>query len=383
MAEFPFRADDAPFRASLWAASSAEPAPETPPLEGEARADVAVVGGGFTGLSAALHLSEGGASVTVLEAMEPGWGASGRNGGQVIPGLKHEPEALAQRFGPEVGGRMTDISGSAADLLFALVGRFDIKCDARQTGWIQSAHAPWGLRLVEERARQWRERGVDCELLSRERMRELLGTDDYVGGWLDRRGGSVQPLAYARGLARAGQSVGATIHGGSPVTALTRAEGGWRLATPCGGVSAEAVLLCTNAYTGDLWPGLRRSLIQFRPFQIATAPLGENVRHSILPGGQVVSDTKRLLAYYQVSADGRLLMGGRTALNHGGHAQLHAGLCRDAVAIFPQIGETPVAYRWSGWVALTLDHLPHLHELAPGLYAGVGFQGRGVAMGTT
>ena len=374
--------DDAPFRASLWHATSAEPAPDTPPLEGEVRADVAVVGAGYTGLSAALHLAEAGTRVIVLEAKEPGWGASGRNGGQVIPGLKHEPAALEAMFGPEIGGRLADIGGGAPDFLFALIRRFDIRCDAHQQGWIQPAHAAPALRLVEDRVAQWRARGVDAELLDRDQVAARLGTDIYVGGWLDPRGGGVQPLAYARGLARAALDASATIHGGSPVRGLMRGAEGWRLATPRGAVIADTVLLCTNAYSGDLWPGLRQSLVPLRPFQVASAPLGQNLRRTILPGGQVASDTRRHLAYYRIDPAGRLLMGGDVTFDHAPRTDVHARIRRRAAALFPQIGEPAWEYAWSGWVAITPDHMPHLHALAPGLYAGVGFQGRGVAMGT-
>ncbi|HZD26729.1 MAG TPA: FAD-dependent oxidoreductase, partial [Alphaproteobacteria bacterium] len=206
---------------SLWQAT-AVPAPDCPPLAGERRIDVAVIGGGFTGLSAALHLAEAGAKVAVLEAREPGWGASGRNGGMVIPGLKEDPDDLVARHGPEAGEAMVRASAATADLVFGLIERHSIDCDARRAGWIQPAHTAAALPALRRRYEQWAGRGADVAWLSREEIAARLGSDRYHGGWIDRRGGGLQPLSYARGLARAAQAAGAAVHGQSPVTALGR-----------------------------------------------------------------------------------------------------------------------------------------------------------------
>lgn len=365
---------------SLWAAT-APAAPETPALEGERRADVAVVGGGYTGLSTALHLAEAGADVVVLEAREPGWGASGRNAGMVIAGLKHDPDDLDAMLGPEIGARLVAISAGAPDLVFDLVERFAIACEPVKAGWIQPAHAKSFMPLVERRAEQWMRRGVDARVLDRDQVAAMLGTDVYKGGWHDPRGGAVQPLALVRGLARAAQSLGAAIHGDSPVTRLARAGGQWRVETARGAVLAEKVVLATNAYDTGLWPGLGGSLLPIKPYQVASAPISENLRRTILPGGQVTSNTRRLLSYYSVTPDSRLLMGGRASFDDRPHPELFAALHDTSTTLFPNLGDIAWDYGWSGWVALTRDHLPHLHALAPGLLAGVGFQGRGLAMG--
>jgi glycine/D-amino acid oxidase-like deaminating enzyme len=364
---------------SLWAAT-AEPAPPTPALAGEVRADACVVGGGFTGLSAALHLAEAGVSVVLVEAAEPGWGASGRNGGQAIPGLKWDPDEIKAKFGPELGPRVVELAGGAADFVFDLIRRHDIACQAARTGWISASFSRAALGQAERRVEQWQRRGVAARLLDRAEAARLMGTDRYRGGWIDPRGGALQPLSYARGLARAAIKAGARIHGASPATALERTPGGWRVATPGGAVVADQVVLATNGYTDGLWPGLARSVIPVFSYQVATKPLSDNLRRSILPEGHVVSDTRRLLLYFRLDGEGRLLMGGRGKLKDSSDPNLY-GYVKSALAeLFPQLGAPDYAFFWSGKVALTADQIPHLHELAPGVHAGLGYNGRGVAM---
>ena len=294
---------------SLWAATAA-PAAETPAFAGDARADVAVVGAGFTGLSAALHLAIGGADVAVLEAGEPGWGASGRNGGQVIPGLKEDPREIIARFGAGPGEQMVKASGAAADLVFGLIRGHDMDVDYQQSGWIQAAHSQNMLPALRLRHGDWAARDANVAWLERDEMTQRMGDDRYQGGWIDKRGGGVQPLSYARGLAKAAQKLGARIHGSSPVQSLNRDGTGWRLETANGTLTADKVILATNGYTVGLWPGLAQSVVPIYSVQVATAPLGENIRGKILGGGEVLSDTHRVLWYFRQDGHGRLIMGG-------------------------------------------------------------------------
>jgi glycine/D-amino acid oxidase-like deaminating enzyme len=367
--------------ASAWTAT-AEPLPETRALEEDRRADVAVIGAGYTGLSAALHLAERGADVVVLDAAEPGWGASGRNGGQVIPGLKDDPDELERKFGPETGRRMWQISGGGADFVFELIARHKISCHAQQSGWISAAPNAAAIETLRARADQWQRRGAPVELLDRRRIAELTGTTCYAGGMLDRRAGALQPLLYVRGLARAAREAGASVHGRSPAIKLEAQGEAWRVVTPKGIVIASKVILATNAYTDDLWPGLRRTVLPVQSYQVATRPLPEDVRRRVLPGGQAVSDLRRILFYFRLDPEGRLLMGGRGPLNDAGDPALFARLEATAERFFPQIGAPEWEHRWSGRVALTVDHLPHLHEPRPGVLIGLGYNGRGVAMAT-
>ena len=364
---------------SLWAATAA-PKPETPPLEGEVRAQVCIVGGGYTGLSAALHLAEAGAEVVLLEAAEPGWGASGRNGGQVIAGLKWDPDTIETCFGSERGGRLIAFAGTAPDLVFDLIARHGIDCGAKRGGWIQGAHGAKAMATVESRAAQWARRGVAVDLLDRDAIALLTGSRGYVGGYVDPRGGHLQPLSYARGLARAALGAGAAIHGGAPARDLRRTDGGWRVGTPGGAVTAERVLLCTNGYTDNLWPGLERSIIPAMSYQVATRPLSDNLRRAILPRGHVISDTRRLLAYFRLDPAGRLVLGGRGRFADSSDPALYGHLHARLSEMFPDLGEPGWEFHWAGRIALTLDHLPHLHEPAPGLLAALGYNGRGVAL---
>ena len=369
--------------ASVWSAT-AEPGPATPPLGESLKADVAVVGGGYAGLSAALHLAEGGAHVVVLEAAEPGWGGSGRNGGQVIPGLKWDPDELETMLGPEAGARLVDFAGRTADRVFDLIAKHRIPCHPVRRGWLQPAHTRAALEIVRRRAEQWQKRGAPVTLLDRAATAEHLGTDAYLGGWIDRRAGAIQPLSYARGLARAAMAAGAKVYGETRVVALRRSGMRWELQTRAGtAVSAERVLLCTNGYTDGLWPGLKETVIAANSFQVATAPLSDNVRKSILPHGQVASDTRRLLLYFRLDHTGRFIMGGRGPFRDPKGPEDFAHLRRVTERLFPQLGGVAYEFGWAGRVALTRDFLPHLHEPAPGLIATLGCNGRGVGLATS
>jgi glycine/D-amino acid oxidase-like deaminating enzyme len=374
-------ADPFPLAPSLWAAT-APPAPATPSLEGSVNADVVVIGAGYAGLSTALHLAERGTRVVVLEAHEPGWGGSGRNGGQVIPGLKYDPDELEEMFGPERGKRLVDFVGGSADTVFGLIEKHGMNVPHQRKGWIQGAHTEAGLDIVKKRAAQWARRGVDgARELAAQDTGHLIGTDKYVGGWVDPRGGAIQPLAYARELARVAISAGAVIHGQSPVAKLDRVNGKWVATTSSGaGVTADRAVVCTNGYTGDLVPTLRTTVIAPNSFQVATAPLSDNVARSILPEWHVTSDTRQLLFYFRKDHTNRFIMGGRGPFREPKGPQDWAHLERITAKMFPQLKDVPIEFRWCGRVTLTRDFLPHLHEPAPGLLVDIGCMGRGVGL---
>ncbi len=366
---------------SLWSAT-ATAAPAFAPLAGERRADVAIIGAGYTGLSAALHLAAAGRAVLVLEAQALGARASGLNGGQVIPGLKTDPDALEELFGPERGTRLVASVAAGPALVFELIGRHAIDCDAIRTGWIQPATSTAALAQLAARVEQWRRRGAAVELLTAHEVGLLTGSARYCGGLLDRRGGTVQPLSYVHGLACAVARSGGQICVHTRAVRLRRASREWRVETPHGLITAPSVIVATNAYSGALVGALRRSIITVPSFQVATVPLTHTQRAQILPGGQAASDTWHLLRYFRLDAGGRLVLGARGTFGR----EPGPGSCRHhyraVLEIYPQLAGVAFEYHWGGLVAMTRDHLPHLHELAPGLLAGLGYNGRGVAMAT-
>lgn len=373
---------------SLWAAT-AIPAPAYARSDRDLTCDVAIIGGGYTGLSTALHLAQAGRSAIVAEAIEPGWGASGRNGGQIIAGLKANPHELIASFGADLGMRIAKRMGASADLVFDLAARHGIDCHAKRTGWIQAAHGAAPLRdLIEPRCRQWAELGVATEMLDQQQVASALGSDPaaYVGGFRDPRGGILQPLSYARGLAVAAMQQGVTILAHAPVHDLHRDGAHWLLSVGAYTIRAAQVVLATNAYTGTfagrLQPDLRRTIIPVTSFQMATPPLTSDAARRILPGGEGVTDSRRLLLYFRRDHTGRLVMGGRSPVDDL-PAKTDAAPLQAAIArIFPQLGRPSVDYVWTGKVAITKDKMPHIHMPEPSLIAFAGCNGRGVAMCT-
>lgn len=366
---------------SLWAAT-AEAGPPAPRLVGPAEADVAVIGGGYTGLSTALHLAEAGKQVVLLEAAEVGWGASGRNGGQVNPGWKVLPSEIRARFGPERGERVVRMAHAACDLVFALIERFKIPCDAVRPGYLQAACGGRGRQAQESWAREWSAYGAEVELLDGKAFAALIGTDSYDGGLRDARGGNLQPLSYARGLAKAAAGLGARLHGGSPAIEVAQRGAGWRVATPDGQVSAEHVVIGTNGYTDDLWPGLKETVVPVASFIVASSPLSQNLARSILPGRHAVSDTRRVLFYFRMDRDDRFVFGGRGKLFDSADQGRREHLKAEARRLYPQLADVGWDYSWGGYVAVTREHTPRLMRLAPGVFAGLGYNGRGIAMAT-
>jgi glycine/D-amino acid oxidase-like deaminating enzyme len=367
---------------TLWSATAA-PNVLCEPLRGAIRAEAVVVGAGYTGLSTALHLSEAGRAVVVLDSRSIGDGASGRNGGQVIPGLKYDPDVLEEKFGGRLGPRLVATVAGGPDRVFDLIRRLGLDCQPVRSGWLQLATSEATLRPLMARVRQWRDRGAPVDLIDRAETARLTGSARYYGGLLDRRGGTVHPLSFVRGLAAAAQRAGARVFTDSPAVRLSRAGDEWQVSTADGSVTAPRVVLATNAYSDKFAGALRRTFVAVPSLQVATAPLPQDLLRTILPERQSVSDTWRLLRYFRLDGSGRLVMGSRGAFGRTPLVEAAKPHYRAVREIYPQLADVAVDFHWSGWVAMTPDHLPHLHEVAPGIVAGMGYNGRGVAMATT
>jgi glycine/D-amino acid oxidase-like deaminating enzyme len=361
---------------SLYAETARKAVP-TPPLDGDKQVDVCIIGGGFTGLSAALHLAQQGVDVAVLEAHEPGWGASGRNGGQVNPGLKHDPDQVEADFGPDLGRRMVALSGDAPNVVFRLIEQHQIECDALQSGTLRAAIGERDAVGVRASAEQGMRRGGPVELLERDAAAELTGTRRYICATLYRQGGQLNPLGYARGLAQAAMQAGAAVHGATPALGVRR-NGVWIVRTPSGTVRADKLVLATNGYTGDVWPGLRRSIVPVFSAIVASEPLPR----PMMPTRPVLYEMGRVTVYYRFDRSNRLLMGGRSSQREISDPAELRHLIFYAERLWPEVHGARWTHAWSGQVAITPDHYPHVHEPDESVLVCLGYNGRGVAMST-
>lgn len=362
---------------NLWEETAAEPF-DAPPLEGDLRVDLAIVGAGYTGCAAALAAAEQGASVAVLEARHVGHGGSGRNVGLVNAGLWLPPDEVERSMGGAPGARLIEALGQGPETVFDLIERHQIRCEARRKGTLHCAHKPAAMRDLERRAAQWQARGAPVELLDAPAAQARVGSRAVHGALLDRRAGTIQPLGYLRGLARVAVSLGAQLYESTPVSGLRRDGGQWVLDTPQGTVRAARVLVATNAYHLPV-PGMARaqtSLVHF--FQAATEPL-ENAE--FLKGEEGCWDTALVMSSFRRDAAGRLIIGamGLPERDSGLHLRW---LQKKLAALFPDLAGQRLTGLWHGRIAMTRDHVPKLVRPGPGLYAIFGYSGRGIAPGT-
>ena len=360
---------------------TATPTPPERRLAEATTADVVVVGAGYAGLNAAIRSAEHGRSAIVLEAETPGFGASGRNGGQVIPGLKHDPAELISMLGERRGIALTRFAGDAPARTFELIAQHRMDCDASSCGWLQPATSVQSLEAVVRRATAWSAvTGIAPRVLNAAETQRMTGTDRYVGSWIDQRGGQLQPLSYARELARVALDHGVRIFANSPAGKLSRRQDGWTVEVNSYVVKARAVVICTNGYTGRLLPGLERSFVPASSIMCSTRPLDPSLRRVILPGQLPVSDARRLLNYMRFDSEGRFMIGARGSFGLHEPESYFAWLRRTGQAIFPALQDAEWEDAWGGRFALTIDHLPHIYQPEPGLLATLGCNGRGVAI---
>ncbi len=371
---------------SLWTAVS-KPGGRYPQLTGVNSTDVVIIGAGFTGLSAALHLRRAGIATIVLDAAEPGWGASGRNNGQVIPTLSRvDPDEIIARH-RVAGERFVGLIRDSAQSLFDVVAEEKINAEAEQTGWVQPVHSPGRMAIAERRVAQWTRAGAKVALLDAPAMAKKIGSPAWHGGWWAPSGGHINPLSLARGLARAVVERGGIVHAHSPALAFGRAGTRWVVTAKDGRVDARALILATNATTDvasqRLAPALVREMVPVLSWQMATQPIPEDIRRQVLPERNALSDTRAELRFARYDARHRLVTGGALFGGNAGE-RLKPIIAQRLVEMFPVLADVPGGlvfdYVWRGPIGMTADSLPRVHRLGPDAYAWVGCNGRGVAL---
>ncbi|GAW36762.1 gamma-glutamylputrescine oxidoreductase [Roseovarius sp. A-2] len=366
---------------SLWDASAQE-SDYTAPLDSEEQVDVAIVGAGFTGLSTALHCAEKGLSAHVIEAEQIGYGGSGRNVGLVNAALWLPPQKVKESLGPTYGPRFIKKFGKGPEYVFSLIEKHQIRCEVTRTGTIHAAHGPSGYADLQERHNEWQRLGEPVDLLGRDEVSEMIGTRHFHGGLVDRRCGTINPMGYCRGLARAALGAGAKISTGVRATRLRRDDDLWRVETDSGTLTAKAVILGTNAYTDALWPGLNRTFTMIHYFQLATKPLGPEADY-ILPGKQGLWDTGQIMFNIRRDAFDRLLIGSMgKVVGTKDNGLSHRWAKKQIARIFPKLGPVEFDEAWTGQIAMTPDHLPRIHQLEANLFTPIGYNGRGITTGT-
>jgi glycine/D-amino acid oxidase-like deaminating enzyme len=365
----------------LWRATAPQ-APQTVPLGGNASADVVVVGGGYTGMSAALHLAEAGKTVVLLEEREIGFGGAGRNVGLINAGLWVMPDDLSAQLGSTYGERLLALLGEGPSVVMQLIDKHGIDCELTRNGTLHCAVGQSGLKEIVEREAQWRKRGAPVRVLDAMETARRLGSAAYSGSLLDARAGTLQPLAYARGLGQACVDAGVRLHTGSPVTGAERKGERWSLHTQAGAVDAEWLVVATDAYSTGPWQAVGNEQVRLPYFNLATKPINPELLKSILPGREGAWDTKTVLSSFRLDRLGRMVFGSVGALRGTGTAIHKAWARRSLARLFPQLGDIDFEYEWYGQIGMTPDALPRFHKFGQNAVGFSGYNGRGISPGT-
>lgn len=370
---------------NLWT-HSAPPAPATPPLDKSISTSVVIIGGGFTGLSAALHLAEAGVDCVVLEARTIGFGGSGRNVGLVNAGMWVPPDDVIATLGAEVGNRLLTELGEGPGLVYQLIEKHGMECEAVRAGTLHLAVGEEGVKDIKSRAAQWQRRGAPVEVLSAADAARLTGARGFAGALLDRRAGTVQPLAYARGLAQAAIKAGARIFADTPAMKGARNGSAFVIDTPKGKVTAEKVIMASNAYAFLIpsmnWSAHKEEITFLNYFQFATNPLPADVIARILPEGHGTWDTGTVMTSFRKDKAGRLVFGSIGALDAIATGTHRAFARRHVKSLFPFIGNFDFEYWWDGRIDMTKTDLPFFHQPEENVWSITGYNGRGISPGT-
>jgi glycine/D-amino acid oxidase-like deaminating enzyme len=390
MKEYPFWWDTAPgLELRPGAPASARAQAEIEQVQRAAPFDVVVVGAGFTGLAAGRLLARAGASVLIVEREQVGWGASSRNAGQVLTGLKLDAVTLVSRYGEARAQQLLEAAGAALERLESLIVQENIECEYERVGHIQAAFKPAHFELFRREqallARLCRHR---VDLVSRDEQRSELGSAVYHGLLVDERSGGLNPARYVHGLSLAARRAGASLAPGVAVNRLRRHAAGWDVRTSIGELRARDVLMATNGYSNGAAPALRRRLVPIGSYVIVTEPLRAAEAASVLPRRRMAFDSKHFLYYFRLTPDSRLLFGGRAAFTRPtpGATRRAAGILGQGLAhVFPELAGKSIEYAWSGNVAFTRDQLPRagrLERAGDGVFFAGGYCGHGIAMAT-
>jgi gamma-glutamylputrescine oxidase len=366
-----------------WYAASAELQPERPAITADRRCDVCIVGAGYTGLSAAIELRAKGFEVLVVEANRVGWGASGRNGGQVVRAFTKGQAQIEGWVGREDADKLWELGNEAVDILKNRVAEHKIDCDLNW-GYLHVAEKESHLRDCREVSEEWQERGVEgLELLDREGIAERVRSPLYIGGLSDPGSGHLHPLKYALGLARAAEAAGAVIAENTKVETLEgyKQNGPVKLKLESGAtITASHVLLAGNAYLKDVAQEIEPYTMPVGTHIIATEKLGEEVVSSLIPGNEALCDLYFVINYYRRSSDHRMLFGGRVSYSGYELPDVTRQVAKKMTRIFPQLQGTQIEYSWGGFIGITIKRLPHLGRIGPNTFFAHGFSGHGVAL---
>lgn len=363
-------------------AATAHPAPPRAPLDGDTSADVCVIGAGYTGLSTALHLAKRGRSVVVIEANRVGWGASGRNGGQLHSGQRRDQETLENWFGETRARALFDLAEESKRTVKGLIAEHAIDCDWRD-GLIHAVHKKAWLADAKHEVDHLVSRYgyPGATLLDAAELSAAIGTDVYFGGWRDGTAGHLHPLNYCLGLARAAEEAGVRIHEETRATRITPVPGHVRVVTATGTVTANDVVIAANGYLDGLEPAIDARVMPIRNYVAATAPLGP-LADRLIPGREAVADSRFVVHYWRLSADGRMIFGGGETYGHSDPKDIAAFVRAHMAKIYPRLADVEITHAWGGTLAVTMNRMPFFRRLKPGLYTACGYSGHGVAIAT-
>ncbi|MEZ5536054.1 MAG: FAD-binding oxidoreductase [Thiolinea sp.] len=379
---FLYSNDEAGRYPASYYAATANTLPPFPEQRGDEQADVCVVGGGFTGLSSALHLAQAGYKVILLEAHKVGWGASGRNGGQLGTGQRLDQDTLEKAHGREIARQLWDLSMESVQLCRELIAEHQIDCDL-QSGIIHADHRRRYVtetqRYVEKLQREYDHEQI--RFLSPDEMHEQVASPAYYGGSLDLAAAHLHPLNYAQGLAKAAAQAGALMYEQSPVISYAKGDT-LKIKTRSGKISAKYLILACNGYLDGLENRVASRIMPINNFMVATEPMSDAERQAIIRQRYAVADSKFVVNYFRFSADNRLLFGGGENYSFRFPADIKAFVRPHLLEIFPQLQDTRLDYGWGGTLAITLQRMPCFMRVAPNVFSASGYSGHGVAMAT-